>query len=111
MLPPATTQNGIPQLMVNAPFSRWTMAESFDSSKQCEKELEVRRTRFEQIYKKTNHSNVGEEFWSGLYMVAANSATCVATDDPRLKEESPQHTQRDGSPVKKSDAKPDGPQL
>ena len=86
MLPPASGQNGIPQLMTNAPIARWTVAESFDTSKDCEKELDLRRTKFEKIYKKTNHNNVGEEFWSGLYMVAADSAECIATDDPRLTE-------------------------
>ncbi|HXK06920.1 MAG TPA: hypothetical protein VMS37_31285 [Verrucomicrobiae bacterium] len=86
MLPPATGQNGIPQLVINAPIAHWTVAQSFDSSKECEKELDLRRTKFEKIYKKSNHDNVGEEFWSGLYLAAADSAECVATDDPRLRE-------------------------
>ena len=45
MLPPATGQQGLPRLMVNAPIAVWTIAESFDTSKACEKELDVRRDR------------------------------------------------------------------
>ena len=111
MLPPASGQNGIPQLMIDAPISHWTVAESFDTSKDCEKELDLRRTNFEKIYKKTNHNNVGEEFWSGLYMAAADSAECVATDDPRLKDGSSQDAaasrEKQGPPEKKPAADAD----
>jgi hypothetical protein len=111
MLPPATGQNGMPQLMVNAPIALWTIAESFDSSKTCERELDVRRTHFEQIYKKTKHTNVGEEFWSGFYMAAANSAACVATDDPRLRPASPHDAESDRPPPEKPTLNADGSQL
>ena len=111
MLPPATGQQGLPRLMVNAPIAVWTIAESFDTSKACERELDVRRSNFEQIYKNVNHNNAGAEFRSGLYLEAANSAACVATDDPRLRGEGARDAESDRSPVDKPAASCDGSQL
>ena len=112
MLPPATGQGGIPHLMIDAPISRWTIAQSFDTSKACEKELDLRRTRFEKIYKKA-HSGADprEDFWTGLYMAAADSAECVATDDPRLRDDTPQNAQSEARPVNKPAKNEDSPQL
>jgi hypothetical protein len=65
MLPPATGQQGIPRLMVNAPIALWTIAESFDTSKACERELDVRRSNFERIYKKVNTTTQGRSSGAG----------------------------------------------
>jgi hypothetical protein len=86
MLPPAAQQqNGLPWPDGKAPISQWTVAESFDKAKACEVELDKRRKGFQQSYKKISHQFADSEFWSRFYVTAAGEATCIATDDPRLK--------------------------
>jgi hypothetical protein len=101
MLPPAAQQqNGLPWPDGKAPISQWTIAESFDKAKACEAELDKRRKGFQQTYNKISHQFAVSEFWTRFYVAAAGAATCVATDDPRLKE----GTDNGTSDVKKSSA-------
>lgn len=86
MLPPAAQQqNGLPWPDGKAPLSQWTVAESFDQAKTCETELDKHRKKFQKTYSKISHQFAESEFWSRFYVAAAGEATCVATDDPRLK--------------------------
>ena len=101
MLPPATQQpNGLPWPDGKAPISQWTIAESFDRAKACEGELDKHRKKFQRTYSKISHQFAESEFWSRFYVAAAAQATCVATDDPRLKAVGDDGT----SDVKKSSA-------
>ena len=87
MLPPAAQQqNGLPWPDGKAPISEWTVAESFDQAKTCETELDKHRKKFQKtVRSKISHQFAESEFWSRFYVAAAGEATCVATDDPRLK--------------------------
>jgi hypothetical protein len=89
MLPPAAQHNGIPRPNVNAPISQWTIAESFDNAKVCEAELDKHRKGFQHTYRKANHAGPGAQFWAQFYVAAADGASCIETDDPRLKADSP----------------------
>ena len=101
MLPPAAQQpNGLPWPDVKAPISQWTIAESFDQAKACEGELDKHRKKFQHTYGKISHQFAESEFWSRFYVAAAGEATCVATDDPRLKAD----TENENADVKKSSA-------
>jgi hypothetical protein len=101
MLPPAAQQpNGLPWPDGKAPISQWTIAESFDQAKACEGQLDKHRKKFQQTYSKISHQFAESEFWSRFYVAAAGEATCVATDDPRLKVGS----DNGSSDVKKSSA-------
>jgi hypothetical protein len=101
MLPPAAQQpNGLPWPDGKAPISQWTIAESFDQAKTCEGELDKNRKKFQHTYSKLSHQFADSEFWSRFYVAAAAQATCVATDDPRLKAAGADGT----SDVKKSSA-------
>jgi hypothetical protein len=85
MLPPASQQNGLPWPDGKAPISQWTVAESFDQAKVCEAALGQHRKKFQQTYNSISHQFAASEFWSKFYVAAAGAATCVATDDPRLR--------------------------
>jgi len=86
MLPPATLQsNGLPWPDGKAPISQWTVAESFDHARTCEAELDKHRKKFQRTYNKISHQFTDSEFWSRFYVEASGEATCVATDDPRLR--------------------------
>jgi hypothetical protein len=87
MLPPAGQQNGLPWPDGRASISQWTIAESFDGAKACEGALTAHRKKFEQAYSKLSHQTSDAEFWGRFYVTAAGEATCIATDDPRLKED------------------------
>jgi hypothetical protein len=86
MLPPARQQNGIPWPDSKAAVSDWTIAKSFDTAESCEAELDHERKGFKKTYSKISHKNPEVEFWARFYVAAAGEATCIATDDPRLKE-------------------------
>lgn len=86
MLPPAGQQNGLPWPDNTAPFSRWTTAESFDTAKACEAELAKNRKHFTQTYRKTSPADSEPAFWARFYVAAAGNATCIASDDVRLKD-------------------------
>jgi len=92
MLPPAGQSNGIPWPDVNAPISQWRIAESFDNAKVCEAELDKHRKGFQRTFHKTNHAGPGAQFWAQFYVAAANDASCIETDDPRLKTDLPSTT-------------------
>lgn len=100
MLPPAGQRNGLPWPDGKAPIFQWTVAESFDKAKACEAELDKHRKKFQQTYRKISHQTLNAEFWTQFYVTASGEATCVATDDPRLKGGSDNGT----SDVKKSAA-------
>lgn len=101
MLPPAAQQqNGLPWPDGKASISRWTIAESFDKAKSCEAEVDNDRKKLQQTYRRINHQYAESEFWTRFYVTAAREATCVATDDPRLKGGS----DNGNSDVKKSSA-------
>jgi hypothetical protein len=86
MLPPAAQQsNGLPWPDGKAPISQWTVAESFDQAKVCEAALDKHRKKFQQTYNSISHQFADSEFWSRFYVAASGEATCIATDDPRLK--------------------------
>ena len=89
MLPPAIQRDGIPWPDGTAPISQWTIAESFDKARACEAEFEKHRKEFQQTYRKVNHAPAGAQFWARFYLAAAGDASCIETDNPRLKEESP----------------------
>ena len=63
-------------------------------------ELDKHRKKFQQTYSKISHQFADSEFWSRFYVAAAGEATCIATDDPRLKVGS----DNGNSDVKKSSA-------
>jgi len=86
MLPPAGQQNGVPWPDSTAPLPRWTIAKSFDTAKACEAELTKNRKHFTRTYRKTNQADPEPAFWARFYVTAAGSATCIASDDVRLKE-------------------------
>jgi hypothetical protein len=86
MLPPVGQQNGIPWPDNTAPVSRWTIAESFDTAKACETELSKHRKQFVQTSKKTDRADPAAAFWARFYVRASVSATCIATDDVRLRD-------------------------
>jgi hypothetical protein len=70
MMPPAAP-GGQPDL--NAPFSRWQIAESFDSALDCTN-----------IILETNSlldPSTGQRFREPF----SHAAKCISTDDPRLK--------------------------
>ncbi len=92
MLPPAAQRNGVLWPDGKAPISQWTIAESFDSATACEAELDKHRKRFEKAYRKANHAALTAQFWAQFYVVAAGDASCIGTDDPRLKADSPAET-------------------
>ena len=87
MLPPAGRQNGLPWPDGKASISQWTIAESFDGARACEVTLAEHRKKFQQTYSKLSHKTPEAEFWGRFYVTAAGEATCIATDDPRLKED------------------------
>jgi hypothetical protein len=86
MLPPVVQRASLPWPDDKAPLSQWSVAESFDAAKDCEAAAEARRVKFQETYQKQNSGNPGEQFWMRFYLTAAMGATCIATDDPRLKE-------------------------
>lgn len=88
MLPPAAQRDGIPWPDGKAPISQWTIAESFDNAKACEAELDKHRKQFQQTYRKANHDDPSAQFWAQFYVAAAGDASCIETDDPRLKADS-----------------------
>jgi hypothetical protein len=101
MLPTAAQQpNGLPWPDGKAPISQWTIAESFDQAKACEGQLDKHRKSFQCTYSKISHQFADSEFWSRFYIAATGEATCVATDDPRLKGD----TENGNSDLKKSSA-------
>jgi len=85
MLPPAGQRNGLPWPDNTASIAQWTIAESFDTAKACEDELSRHRKRFQKTYHKADRQNLGAEFWAKFYVTAAGEASCIATDDPRLR--------------------------
>ncbi len=97
MIPPAGQHNGLPWPDNKAPLSHWTIAESFDVAKDCEDAVAKHRKKFEQTYNKLKHKTSDANFWGPFYITTAGEATCIATDDPRLKED---------SAVKPSDVQP-----
>ena len=92
MLPPASQQNGILWPDNTAPVSRWMIAESFDTAKACEAERLKHRKQFDQIYKKTNQADDAAAFWARFYVRASAGATCIATDDVRLRDSAEEPT-------------------
>jgi hypothetical protein len=86
MLPPAGQQNGVPWPDHTAPISHWTIAESFDTAKACETELKHNRAHFAHNLRKTSQADAAPAFWARFYVEAAGGATCIASDDIRLKE-------------------------
>jgi len=87
MLPPAGQQNGLPWPDSKAPISGWTIAESFDTAKACEAALADHRKKFNKTYNKLSHRTLDAEFWGRFYVTVAGEATCIATDDPGLKDD------------------------
>ena len=73
MLPPLS-QNGDYYADSNAPLSRWTIQSSHDTAKKCEKARAKLKSDMSQ-----SHGQIASVH-SFLAM-----ATCVASDDPRLK--------------------------
>jgi hypothetical protein len=86
MLPPAVQHNGVPWPDNTAPLARWSIAESFDTAKACEAELAKNRKHFSQSYRKTSHKDPASAFWPSFYVSTSISASCIASDDVRLKE-------------------------
>jgi hypothetical protein len=89
MLPPVVQRASLPWPDDKAPLSQWSVAESFDAARDCEAAAEARRVKFQQTYQKQNSENPGEQFWTHFYLNLVMGATCIATDDPRLKGVSP----------------------
>lgn len=87
MQPSAGQQNGLPWPDGRASISQWTIAESFDDTKDCEATLAHHRKNFQQAYSKLSQKTPDAEFWGRFYATSAGEATCIATDDPRLKED------------------------
>jgi len=87
MVPPTGQQNGVPWPDNKAPISHWTIAESFDAAKDCEEAVAKHRKKFEQTYKKLKHKTSDADFWGPFYITTAGEATCIATNDPRLRDE------------------------
>ncbi len=75
MIPLARRHSGLPWPDNKASVSEWTIAESLEVAEDCE----------------------NADFFGPFYITTAGEATCIATDDPRLKED---------SAIKSSDARP-----
>lgn len=88
LLPPAMQLNGVPWPNAAAPISTWTIAKSFDSARACETEVDRHLKLFEDRFRKVNHRDEDRRFWSQLLVTAAVEATCIETDDPRLRNSS-----------------------
>ena len=86
MIPPAGQHNGVPWPDNTAPLARWSIAKSFDTSKACETELAKNRKQFQESYRKTSHKDPAATFWPSFYVSTSISASCIASDDVRLKE-------------------------
>ena len=91
MLPPAAQRNGVPWPDSTAPVSRWTIAKSFDTAKACEADLAKHRKQF-RTYQKASRSDPAAAFWSSFYVTASGSATCIASDDARLRDSAEEPT-------------------
>jgi hypothetical protein len=66
MLPSAGQQNGLPWPDGRASISQWTIAESFDDTKDCEATLAHHRKNFQQAYSKLSQKTPDAEFWGGF---------------------------------------------
>ena len=86
MIPPAGQHNGLPWPDNTAPLARWSIAKSFDTAKGCETELAKNRKQFQESYRKTSHKDPAAAFWPSFYVSTSISASCIASDDVRLKE-------------------------
>lgn len=81
-----------------APIAQWAIAESFDTAKACETEVDKHRKGFEKAYKQVSHSNSSREFRARFFVVTAGEATCIASDDPRLRQEAEGDDRRSQNP-------------
>jgi len=75
MTPPVTLDQQADKLLphTGAPFSEWDIYSAFDSASDCE------------AAKSSLRGNLAELKKQGWSEIVINAATCVATDDPRLK--------------------------
>ena len=73
------------QKMAHRSLNRPSIAESFDFAKPCEAALAEHRKKALQIYK-VGAKAPNAEFWNRFYLTAAGEASCIATDDPPLKQ-------------------------
>jgi hypothetical protein len=89
MLPQVGQQNGVPWPDSAAPISRWTIAESFDRAKPCETILADRRKKALRESGKVGTKASSARFWNRFYVTAAGEAVCIATNDPRLRDDAP----------------------
>lgn len=98
MLPPTAQRNGNPWPDGRAPLGEWATAKSFDTAKACETEVDKHRRVFEKAYREVSHNDSSREFRARFFVVTAGEATCIASDDPRLREEAERDDKRSQSP-------------
>lgn len=100
MVPPAVSRQNWNRLMQSAPLGRWVIRDSFDSADACRKARDGLAARGEQeidtaydrwLAGRAPSDKLMSE-WAEKYnalvavRLADTLATCIASDDPRLKE-------------------------
>ena len=77
-----------------APFSKWEIADSFDSANECRQALKQKRAvaedmKKERLVEDEQRSQHGDPPSANFELIATEAqnrrAVCIATDDPRLK--------------------------
>jgi hypothetical protein len=79
MVPPAHIANGTIQTYSDAPLSKWGIHSSYDTAKEYEKAREQVIATGQKLLQKGQGKRWGE--WGSAFVLA----TCVASDDSRLK--------------------------
>jgi len=73
--------------LVKAPISQWTVKRSFDTAAQCEAANAFWRAQEHAAFNNPPKSSTDSDWWdSWMALLPYSFGTCVATDDPRLKE-------------------------
>jgi hypothetical protein len=84
MVPPIGSKNGVPMVDKSAPLSQWHHRHSvYQSESDCTEALTKERDTYEAEIQ-AGELTMGSYIWKGQL----DLETCIASDDPRLKEPS-----------------------